>query len=203
MQVVGRVAAWEPPHRVVFDGGEGTDGLAFEWLVEARDGGTCVVRLVNTGFGTGEDWDAQYDGMAEGWQMFLFNLKLHLEHFAGRSATAMLPTATWAGPRDETWRKLAGELGIAMGPKVGERVEVNAATAPALSGSVADVTPWRISLLLDQPSPGTAIVAVEGLGEQVGVSIWCYLYGSDGTSAAQRDEPLWRDWLGDRSASTR
>lgn len=161
------------------------------------------MRLVNTGFGTGEDWDAQYDGMAEGWQMFLFNLKLHLEHFAGRSATAMLPTATWAGPRDETWRKLAGELGIAMGPKVGERVEVNAATAPALSGSVADVTPWRISLLLDQPSPGTAIVAVEGLGEQVGVSIWCYLYGSDGTSAAQRDEPLWRDWLGDRSASTR
>jgi hypothetical protein len=32
--------------------------VPFEWLVEARDGGTCVVRLVTTGFGSGEDWDA-------------------------------------------------------------------------------------------------------------------------------------------------
>ena len=67
MQVPGRVAAWEPPHRVVFDGGEGAGGMAFEWLVEARDGGTCVVRLVNSGFGTGDEWDGQYDAMTEGW----------------------------------------------------------------------------------------------------------------------------------------
>ena len=66
MQVAGRVAAWEPPHRVVFDGGDSDAGLAFEWLVEARDGGRCVVRLVNSGFGSGDEWDAQYDGMAEG-----------------------------------------------------------------------------------------------------------------------------------------
>jgi uncharacterized protein YndB with AHSA1/START domain len=71
MQVTGRVAAWEPPRRVVFDGGEGAGGLAFEWLIEARGGGTCVVRLVNTGFGSGEDWDAQYDGLSEGWGLFL------------------------------------------------------------------------------------------------------------------------------------
>ena len=32
MQVAGRVAAWEPPYRIVFDGGEGVPGLAFEWL---------------------------------------------------------------------------------------------------------------------------------------------------------------------------
>ena len=99
MQIPGRVAAWEPPRRIVFDGGEGAGGLAFEWLVEARDGGTCVVRLVNTGFGSGDDWDGQYDGMSEGWQLFLLNLKLHLEHFRGQTATALLPTAMWAGPR--------------------------------------------------------------------------------------------------------
>ena len=112
MQIPGRVAAWEPPRRVVFDGGEGAGGLAFEWLVEARDGGTCVVRLVNTGFGSGDDWDGQYDGMSEGWQLFLLNLKLHLEHFRGQTATALLPTAMWAGPREETWAALADQLGI-------------------------------------------------------------------------------------------
>ena len=36
MQIAGRVAIWEPPSRVVFDGGEGVDGLTFEWTVEAR-----------------------------------------------------------------------------------------------------------------------------------------------------------------------
>ena len=53
MQVAGRVAAWDPPRRVVFDGGDAGEGLAFEWLVEAREGGSCVVRLVNSGFAVG------------------------------------------------------------------------------------------------------------------------------------------------------
>src|SRR3712207_3526207 len=65
-----RVTAWEPPNRVVF-AGEGERALAYEWLIEARDGGTCVVRLVNSGFGPGEEWNADYDGMSSGWRIFL------------------------------------------------------------------------------------------------------------------------------------
>ena len=42
LQVHGRVAAWEPPRRVVVDGGEGAGGLAFESLVEAADGGPRI-----------------------------------------------------------------------------------------------------------------------------------------------------------------
>jgi uncharacterized protein YndB with AHSA1/START domain len=201
MQIHGRVAAWEPTHRVVFDGGTG-EGLAFEWLVEARDSGTCVVRLVNTGFGSGEDWDAQYDGMTEGWLLFLCNLRLHLEHFPGQTATAVLPTATWAGPRATTWASLTDALGIPATPAVGERIEVNAPDAPTLAGTVADAAPWRIALILDQPSPGTAILAVEGDGDQVQASIWSYLYGNDGATAAERDEPHWQRWLTEREPTT-
>jgi uncharacterized protein YndB with AHSA1/START domain len=200
MQIQGRVAAWEPPHRVVFDGGG--MGLAFEWLVEAREAGTCVVRLVNTGFGSGEDWDAQYDAMTEGWLLFLGNLRLHLEHFPGQTATAVLPTATWAGSRDTTWARLMDALGIPATPAVGERIEVNAPDAPTLAGTVADAAQWRIALVLDQPSPGTAILAVEGQGEQVEVSIWSYLYGNDGAAAAERDEPLWQGWLTKHALTT-
>ncbi|MDH3754371.1 MAG: SRPBCC domain-containing protein [Acidimicrobiia bacterium] len=199
MQIVGRVAAWEPPHRVLFDGGDGVEGLAFEWSVEARDSGTCVVRLANTGFGSGEDWDAQYDGMAEGWLLFLLNLRLHLEHFGGQAATAVLPTAMWAGPRDTTWTTLTDALGISPAAAVGERIEVSAPDAPAMAGTVVDVAPWRLVLLLDRPAPGTAFVAVEGNGEQVSVSIWSYLYGTDGAAAAERDEPLWWHWLNERA----
>jgi uncharacterized protein YndB with AHSA1/START domain len=196
MQIPGRVAAWEPPRRVVFDGGEAAGGLAFEWLVEARDGGTCVVRLVNSGFGSGDDWDGQYDGMSEGWRLFLLNLKLHLEHFSGQSATAMLPMATWADSTDNAWTTLTDALGIPAAPTVGDRLEVGTDDTPPLAGTVARVTPMYVALLVDEPAPGTAFLAAEShQGEQAQVSIWAYLYGPEGAAAVERDEPRWRDWL--------
>ena len=202
MQIPGRVAAWDPPNRIVFDSGGADAGMAFEWLVEARDGGTCIVRLVNSGFGSGADWDDQYDGMTEGWGLFLLNLKLHLEHFSGQSATASLPMAMWSGPREQAWSALADQLGFPPAPAVGDRIELRADDGPSMAGTVVDAASWRLALVLDQPAPGTAFVAVEGNGEEVGVSIWSYLYGPDGAAAAARDEPRWAAWLADRAHPT-
>ena len=202
MQIPGRVAAWDPPRRVVFDGGEGVDGMAFEWLVEARDGGTCVVRLVNTGFGSGEEWDAQYDGMAQGWQLFLLNLRLHLQHFPGQTAVSILPSAAWAGPLDRAWKALTSGLDLPAEPEVGQRVAAGG-DAPPLAGTVVDVAPWRLALLLDEPAPGTAFLAIEGRpdAERLEVSVWSYLYGQAGAAAAERDRPRWARWLADRAVS--
>ena len=45
------------PTRVVFDGGRAPrSGLRV--ACRGRDGGMSIVRLVNTGFGDGEEWDA-------------------------------------------------------------------------------------------------------------------------------------------------
>ena len=195
MQVDGRVAAWDPPHRVVFDGGEGVEGLAFEWLVEAREGGTCVVRLVNSGFGSGGEWDDQYGAMTEGWKMFLSNLRLHLIHFSGQSATASLPTATWPETGEAAWAKLRAALEVPTEIVVGDRLDVSAASALALGGFVAEVTPSRISLVVDDPAPGTALIAAEAMGDVAQVSVWSYLYGPDADAAVRRDEPLWQSWL--------
>ena len=195
MQVPGRVAVWEPPRRVCFDGGEGVDGLVFEWTVEPRGDNRCVVRLVNTGFGQGGEWDAQYDDMVEGWGLFLFNLKLHMEHFAGQTAAPVLPMGMWAGSRDEAWAVLTDALGIPSAPAAGERIEPGAPGVPPLAGTVVDAAAWRIALLLDQPAPGTAFVTVESYGEHAGASVWLYLYGADGAEAAERDGPLWQNWL--------
>ena len=195
MQVPGRVAAWEPPHRIVFDGGDEPPGLAFEWLVEAKDGRTCIVRLVSTGFGSGGPWDDQYDAMREGWQLFLLNLRLHLEHFPGQSASSMLPTALWTGTREAAWAKLTRALGISASPAIGSVVRLGAADSPSLVGTIADAASWRLALIVEHPAPGTAIVAAEGTGDQSGVSVWSYLYGDEGRTAVERDEPLWSAWL--------
>ena len=195
MQIPGRVAVWEPPRRICFDGGEGVDGLEFEWTVEPAGEDRCVVRLVNSGFGEGNEWDAQYDAMVEGWGLFMSNLGLHLEHFGGQTAVSVLPTAMGISSRDEQWAGLTTALGISSAPKVGERIEANSPDAPPLAGTVVEAGPYRIALLLDEPAPGTAFVAVESFGEHAGASVWLYLYGADGAEAAERDGPLWQDWL--------
>lgn len=195
MQIPGRVAAWEPPRRIVFDGGEGAPGLAFEWLVAARDDGTCVVRLVNTGFGSGEEWDAQYDGMSEGWLLFLTNLRLHLTHFRGQRAVSMLPMGVWPSDRTEAWSRLTERLGIPADPAVGVHLRLDTGDGLMLEGTVLESQPCRLALLVDGPARGTAFVAAEGYGEQTGISVWAYLYGPDGAAVVERDGPRWAAWL--------
>jgi uncharacterized protein YndB with AHSA1/START domain len=195
MQITGRVAAWEPPYRIVFDKGEGEDGLAFEWLVEAQAGGTCIVRLINSGFGDGAEWDGQFDGMQDGWKLFMLNLRLHMEHFAGQSGQPMLPMSTWTGSREAAWIMLMNKLGLPVEPVVGQRFTVTAHDAPPMSGVVADVASWRLALVLDEPAPGTAFLAAEGYGDGCGVSVWSYLYGPTAAGVIERDKPRWQSWL--------
>jgi uncharacterized protein YndB with AHSA1/START domain len=191
MQIPGRVAAWDPPHRIVFDGGPDVGGYAFEWLVEARDGGSCVVRLVQSGFGEGEEWDDQYDAMLEGWRLFLFNLQLHCRHFLGQEAVSMQPMGSTPLPQPDAWGKLCGDLGLPEAPAVGDRLDADAGEGLRLAGTVVKANPNAIALLLDSPAPGTAFVAVEGGS----VSVWSYLYGADAPAIAERDKPRWQAWL--------
>lgn len=195
MQIDGRVAAWEPPHRIVFDKGEDAGGLAFEWLVEARDGGTCVVRLVNTGFGEGGPWDDQYDDLVEGWQLFLLNLRLHLTHFPGRTATPALPMTMWPGDGEAGWSRLTGALGLGTGIAVGGRIEADGGDGARLAGTVVDVGRRRLALLLDDPAPGTAFLAAEGSHGGCGISVWAYLYGDDRDRLAAEFGTAWLRWL--------
>jgi len=199
MQVPGRVAAWEPPRRVVFDGGEGAGGLAFEWLVEARDGGTCVVRLVNSGFGEGQPWDDQYDDMVNGWRIFLLNLRLHMEHFAGQSAMPSLPSSSWSLDPNRAWHELTSALTMPTTPALDDRLELNPGDGRRLTGRVVDVAPRLVALLLDEPAPGTAIVTAEGHGTPSTVSVWAYLYGEDRDQLAAELTRTWQGWLDART----
>ncbi|MGL5826493.1 MAG: hypothetical protein ACRCYU_17025 [Nocardioides sp.] len=63
------------------------------------------------------------------------------------------------------------------------------------------MTPWRLVLLVDEPAPGTALLAAEGPGEQVAASVWSYLYGAEGTRAVARHKSSWTTWLADRTTS--
>jgi uncharacterized protein YndB with AHSA1/START domain len=76
----GVVVEIDPPRRVVTDWYEaphlGTTRLTVEFLPE--NGGTRL-RLANSGFGSGGDWDALYDGVNSGWESGLEQLRAWME----------------------------------------------------------------------------------------------------------------------------
>jgi uncharacterized protein YndB with AHSA1/START domain len=96
----GRVAAYEPPHRFATEdvrwepanGAEPAE-LATEWTVEASDGGTCVVRMVMSGFGRGADWDQEIAGMTAGMRAALDSLRRHLARTGPRQVLAAVGVA--------------------------------------------------------------------------------------------------------------
>jgi uncharacterized protein YndB with AHSA1/START domain len=54
--------------------------LATEFLVESVSGGSCVIRVVSSGYGTGSDWENEFfSEMVAGWAAMLDNLVVHLE----------------------------------------------------------------------------------------------------------------------------
>ena len=65
------VTAWEPAKRFSHQSAEGPDGtfMAFDYLIEGRQGGSTVLRLVHSGF-LGGDWEAQYDALKKGDGMY-------------------------------------------------------------------------------------------------------------------------------------
>jgi uncharacterized protein YndB with AHSA1/START domain len=173
-----KVTAWEPPRRVVFSSDQ--PPLAYEWLVEATDADGCVVRLRNSGYGTDAGSDADVDGMTEGWRLFLANLRLHLTHFRGLRARALVPVGTLPGPNAAAFATLCRTLGVPDDLRPGDPLTTSGAGVPRLTGTVVEAhRKPKVSnylLLLDEPAPGTGFLAAEGDGDAVAVSLYHYLY---------------------------
>lgn len=83
-----RVVQAEAPRRLVLEGD--MDGLAFrQETVIRRDGGTTVLRLVHSGFGTVDPESEVTRGIDSGWTMALALLKHYAEEYFGREKVAM------------------------------------------------------------------------------------------------------------------
>jgi uncharacterized protein YndB with AHSA1/START domain len=200
MDAVARVTAWEPPHR--FAGEEvnhspGAPPMATEWIVEARAGGTCVVRVVHSLFASTDDWDDQLENIESGWPAFFCILKLYLTNFAGQLAATFRALAVAAEPESTAWGKLAGKLGLA-GLRPGQRWSAPAGL-PALAGIVERVGegrhPHGLILRLDAPEPAIVSLGAFGIGGRAVLQVSFYLYGAGASARAARDEPFWRDWM--------
>jgi uncharacterized protein YndB with AHSA1/START domain len=199
MDAIATRTAWDPPRRFAAEGelGPNAPKIATEWIVAARSGGTCVVRVVHSLFASTDDWDDQLASVESGWPGYFHNLRLYLTHFRGQSCSAFQLMGMAAEPASSAWDVLTGSLGLA-GATPGERRQTPA-DAPQLAGLVEQAGQpghsYHVLLRLDEPTSGIAQFFALPMGGQVFVSLRFYLYGDQAPVAVASEEPVWRAWM--------
>jgi uncharacterized protein YndB with AHSA1/START domain len=197
MESVGTIKAWDPPHRYIVETVEGPGPIATEWVVEARSGGTCVVRVVHRWFASTDDWDNQFEGHTAGWRDFFRILRLYLTHFRGEPSSVIQLTGFGPDPKAKTWEALTDLLGLS-GAVAGQRFKTGSG-APSLAGRVERVGeethPEELLLRLTEPAPGIAHLFAMPIGGQVLLSIRFFLYGTGASAVAGEVEPSWQAWV--------
>ena len=194
----GQVTDWDPPRRIVYEEnwaalmGKDPDALSpltSEFLVEAQSGGTCVVRVTSSGFGTGAAWESEWwDDMGASWMPAFDNLRLYLTHFPGQEATLLEVTASYPGDAEALWSTLHDALGLG---EAGATVEVRGAT-----GTVERVGERQTLVRLTAPVPGMLNVFTHSIGDGTATAgVRAYLFSADAADYVRREEPAWQAWL--------
>jgi len=192
------VTAWNPPRMFAREGAgwvPGSPPIATEFSVEARSGGVCIVRVVQSLFSSTDDWDGQLTGAEEGWPGIGRILRLYLTHFRGQRSAIMRVMAPVPGTAAEAWATLTAALRL-NGVGDGQRWAVPAGV-PALGGVVenASVNPYGALVRLDKPGPGTAALGTIEFGDAVMATLTLYLYGDRAVDTVARETPVWERWM--------
>jgi uncharacterized protein YndB with AHSA1/START domain len=195
----GIITGWDPPHRLEYAEPEwatltGQDAdsvtpLVSEFLVEAQSGGTCVVRVVSSAFGTGADWEQEFMAdMEKNWVPFFDNLRFYLAHFPGQRATTLEVAADLAGPAGPVLSAMREALGAGA---VGKPVDTRGVT-----GQVERVADNQLLLRLSEPVPGLlGFMAFDKGDGTTMASIQGWLFSDDAPGYVEREQGSWKVWL--------
>jgi uncharacterized protein YndB with AHSA1/START domain len=195
----GTVTGWDPPRRLAYEEPEwaglvGHEGapvtpLATEFLVEAQSGGTCVVRVVTSAFGTGADWEQEFfEDMEKGWVPFFDRLRLYLQHFAGQRATILEASHTASAPAAVVFAAMRDALGVSdAGQALAER---------GLSGQVERIGNEDLLVRVTDPVPGyVGFAAFDMPDGTTSAMVHGHLFSDNAPAFVEREQPAWQEWL--------
>lgn len=185
----GSVVAYEPGRRIVLGAGaEGVSRHAFEYLVEAREGGGTVLRFVQSGFDDDADgWENEYTSFDKGWDLFFGNLRGYFAHFAGLPVGNVVAMAFVAGGAADAWPVLHRALGLPGRPALGAEVVLD---GPQKIAGVVDVATGEF--LGVRSESALFRFGAEG-SDGCGVSAYHYFYGEAVDAPALTLQ--WQEWL--------
>ena len=199
MESTAAVTVWDPPRRLGAEGpGAGPDAapMTTEWIVEHRPGDTCLVRVIHSMSGGTDDQKEQLEGIESGWPYFFAVLRIYLARFRGQPASIIRTMGQVSGSTNNAWITLTNALGMAD-LREGARW-TSPPGAPSLTGVVEQARdhkqPYAV-IRLDKPIPGIASATAFAMGDCAMVTVGIYLYGSEASAIAARDEPAWQAWM--------
>jgi uncharacterized protein YndB with AHSA1/START domain len=198
----GRVTAFEPTRRIAFEEDWATlsghpdaavTPLVTEFLVEARSGGTCVVRVVSSAFGTGADWENEFwEEMNTGWAPMLDNLRLYLTHFPEQHARTLWADASFSASPEIAIESLRRALGL---ESVGDE-----ATALGLNGRLERSIDGHFLLRLGPPVEGFVSFYAFATDAGSGAHMLGYLFAEPARGDVEREQASWQRWMKDVAA---
>lgn len=183
------VTGWEPPHEFCVRM-EAEDGWfnALEYLIEARGGGTCVLRYVHSGIFVG-DWDGQYDGARKHTTFYLHSLGQYVQYFSGRPVTYVAVSGPPSATGPEALEVLGRALGLTETGGEGEKVGLDIPGIDPIEAVVDCRTPHFIGL-----RSADALYRFYGrnaFGGQVDAAHHLFAEGVD----ADGSKKSWQTWL--------
>ncbi len=184
------VTAWDPPRRFAVRSQQADDGSvhAFEYLIEGRAGGSTVLRFTHSGI-LGEDWEAEHDGLSQGWDMYLHTLAQYLRYFPGRTATFVAAEGPRPSGQEETWTALKRGLGLTGAVTEGDTVRLTLDGLAPIEGVVDYVRPRFLGVRTSDGLYRFHLRAAIGMPVAVGH----HLYADD---VDQKEaERAWQSWL--------
>lgn len=201
MVPIAKVTAWDPPRTFATEGeeafGPGSPTMAYEWTIEAKDGGKCVMRMVQTLFTEDDAWDTQVGDTTAGWPAFFHVLRNYVERHAEEPSGVVQAMGPVPGSKEEAFERLTRAFGVTEIAN-GVSVDSNVDGAPAFAGQIEDVVRGRsdrIMLRLERPFPGTGWIGVGPIGGKMTAVATLYYYGEGAVDASARDGAQLTEWL--------
>lgn len=165
---------------------------AFEYLIEAQDASTTVLRFVHSGY-LGDDWDDQFDFetmTAYGWDMYLHTLAQYLQYFPGRPSNFVTTQAPESSAAPGSWAVVEKALGLSGPVELGATVRVTPEGLPPIEGVIDYVVPDGDFLAIRAEDGLYRFHSLEPMG--LPIAIGHYIYAD-----IDRDEvtAAWHAWL--------
>lgn len=192
-----RIVAWEPPSHLRTSWMEQDEGkkepsamhdlysrekeaarrIAVDYSIEGK-GGRTTLRLVHSGFGTGSEWDKEYDGVGRGWRFELRSLRHYLEKHDGKTRKACWVRQPVDLDPERIWARLTGKSGLLAGGSIdslgaGDRYGITTATGDRLEGIVRIVDPpYEFAGTVENLGDGLCRFGTEDCGGGPEAHVW-------------------------------
>lgn len=194
----GEVTAWDPSERLEYaepdwvqlTGREnsGQQPLVSEFLIEATSGGTSILRVVSSAYGTGAEWEREwFADMVAHWAPSFDTLARYVARHAGQPGARLGADLPADGSPEQLWSRLLELLGS---PRVGDQVRFGGAIGE-LERFHDGSSVKELLVRFDAPAPGFGVMGAYDMGGSAVVTLGGSVFGTDAQQHAEAIQAAW------------